>query len=113
MNRRRFLGACIATLAAPAIVRASSLMPGRAIGSGGSGWGESQLSISGLNLLQHAQNEATNKAMAALAEDWNSLIDDYYVVVNPQHLVDLDLRPVWRLDPPGKIIPLERVLRAS
>lgn len=31
MNRRRFLGAILATCTAPAIVRASSLMPGKGV----------------------------------------------------------------------------------
>ena len=31
MNRRGFLGTCLALAAAPAIVRASSLMPGRGL----------------------------------------------------------------------------------
>lgn len=100
MNRRRFLTACIATIAAPAIVRAESLMPvrNRTITElwFGIDWGASVGDQSGLVMLQQAQN-AIDRAM----------MDNLYLVVHPNLIRDLEnMRPdkVWSLQPTPQVI---------
>jgi hypothetical protein len=96
VNRRRFLTACIATIAAPAIVRAESLMRVRSGTWVGVDWGASCGDVSGLVMLQQAQN-AIDLAMA----------DQMYVVMHPSLYRELmDIRPnkVWRVPDGPKIL---------
>lgn len=96
MNRRRFLGACVATLAAPAIVRAESLMPVRNRAWIGVDWGVSVGDQSGLVLLQRAANEAEL-----------AMLDNMYVVMHPSLYRELmNLRPdkIWRVPDAPKIV---------
>lgn len=96
MNRRRFLGACVATIAAPAIVRVESLMPVRNRTWMGVDWGVSVGDRSGLVLLQRAANEAER-----------AMLDNMYVVMHPSLYRELmDLRPnkVWRVPDSPKIV---------
>jgi hypothetical protein len=100
MNRRGFLSSIIAMAAAPAIVKASSLMPGRVwtpetkiYGGLGfidarpvNGWAEWAGSFSGWNKL------ATPSESFALIDKWNSFDDKPHALVLPERYAQESLK---------------------
>lgn len=101
MNRRRFLGACIATIAAPAIVRAESLMPVRSIARGSLGIYEQFRFIESPLSDRIAQ-------LGRQLDDMDVPGEGRYLIVNPDmaRILMEDLRPnkIWRVPDGPKIV---------
>lgn len=99
MNRRRFLGACIATLAAPAIVRAESLMPVR----------NRTMGIGIYEQFRFIESPLTDQ-IAQLGRHLDGMdvpTEDRYVVMHPslyRELMNMQPNKVWRVPDGPKIL---------
>ena len=112
MNRRRFLTACIATIAAPAIVRAESLMPVRNRTITGL-WGIGNIESFRYVESKHGINEQIARLARTLDDIGVPAEDRYMVVMHPdmaRALMNMRPNKVWHVPGDRSTVVLNRWL---